>query len=99
MVAGYHLMFRLTSPDDVKDGDRAGTVICRKWAPGSGPGLAAAAGDAVVPLAGEGVDAGGVVGGLAEGAAQPGVALAFLAGAGAGPDWRAEGIAQDSRGG
>src|SRR5260370_1382879 len=64
-----------------------------------GLGLAAAAGDAVVPLAEEGLGAGGDVGGLAEGAAQPGVTLTFLPVRVRGPDWRAEGHspAQDTR--
>src|SRR5580693_6352637 len=62
-------------PDDDQDGAGDGDL---------GLGLAAAAGDAVVPLAEEGLGAGGAVGGLAEGAAQPGVALALLPGPGAG---------------
>jgi len=77
-------------PDDDQDGAGNGDL---------GLGLAAAAGDPVVPLAEEGGGAGGAVGGLGQGATQPGVALALFAGPGAGPDWRAEGHnpAQDTK--
>src|SRR5579875_3950124 len=54
-------------PDDDQDGAGDGDL---------GLGLAAAAGDPPVALAEEGVRAGGAGGGLAEGPAQPGVALA-----------------------
>src|SRR5262249_2836588 len=56
-------------PDDDQDGTGHGDL---------GLGLAAAAGDPAVPLAEEGGGAGRVVRGLAEGAAQPGVAPALL---------------------
>src|ERR1700758_1814495 len=62
-------------PDDHQDGAGDSDL---------GLGLAAAAGDPPVPLAEERVRAGGAGGGLAEGAAQPGVALALLPGPGAG---------------
>src|SRR5215469_16226560 len=62
-------------PDDDQDGAGDGDL---------GLGFAAAAGDPVVPLAEEGGGARGADGGLAEGAAQVAVALAFLAGPGAG---------------
>ena len=63
-------------PDDDQDGAGHGDL---------GFGFAAAAGDPVVPLAEEGVRAGGADGGLAEGAAQVAVALALLPGPGPGP--------------
>src|SRR5258708_27293685 len=53
-----------------------------------GLGLAAAAGDAVVPLAEGGLGAGGDVGGPAEDAAPPGVTLTFLPGPVRGADCR-----------
>src|ERR1700731_619133 len=62
-------------PDDDQDGAGDGDL---------GFGFAAAAEDPVVPLAEEGLGAGGAVGGLAEDAAQPSVALAFSPGPGAG---------------
>jgi hypothetical protein len=62
-------------PDDDQDGAGDGDL---------GLDLAAAAEDPVVALAEEGLGADGAVGGLAEGAAQPGVALALLPGPGAG---------------
>jgi hypothetical protein len=54
-------------------------------------GLAAAAGDPAVAFAGGGGGAGGVDRGLAEGPAQPGIALTFFPARDLGPGWRAEG--------
>src|ERR1700730_564513 len=56
-------------PDDDQDGAGAGDLSL---------GLAAAAGDAPVAFAEEGISAGGADGGLAEAATQVAVALAFL---------------------